>query len=81
MIDYQLIGSIFKFFGWQWKVDKNTVIPDVEAIKAAVARMRQTLADNSDDELQLTVGHLIMQKDHDNYDVYVHCGTINATQE
>jgi hypothetical protein len=77
-VDYLTIANLFAANLWQWNIDGQLKIPGLIDIEATIEKMITVLKESGEDEAQITVGHLVMQRYGDNYDVYVHAGTVSG---
>ncbi len=76
MIDYAALSDTFVLNDWKWK-DKegNYFIPTVNDVELAIEKMVETLNTSGENEVQLTMGRMIMQKKDDHFDLYLYSGS------
>jgi hypothetical protein len=71
------LSKIFLDKGYTWKIQSGeSVVPDKDALLIAFNQVEARLK-NEPSGTRLEVGHLVIVKFDDFYDVYVHIGTVN----
>lgn len=75
MVETRDIHRIFLDRGYVWKIDGEYKIPTEGDIAQALERMKQDLLDQDNLSMHF-MGRLVVKKEADNYDVYVHLGRL-----
>jgi hypothetical protein len=72
LIEAGMIAIDFEDNDWTWTFKDGPRVPTAEEILDCVDRMRTTLVESDEDELQIEVGRLLMKKADGHYDLYVY---------